>query len=291
MVSSPHSPAPGSLPDPPVPSSLDEFSLAGATPEDISQGQMFRLIKTIIPWEACQYHQVLPLSVEGKYLKLGMIDLDDAEALNYVRRTLGHIHCTVLPRLIDVDLLQHYLAAYQDQMQGEDSLDKSGPLRGTLFGPLVRGGTAMGSTVNRSSSSRSSSSRSSSPASSGMTAKTPGDGEGDRAGQGAAGCDSIREASTRETSTREASTHEASTREASTHEASAQDSKAQTPNITAGGAGSENTALNGGQKQESGPRAKSEPKDPATDRGWARPSGFVFNPNLSPTANAALGAR
>lgn len=114
---------------------LDEFSLAGVTPEEINQKQMFRLIRTLIPLEACQYHQILPLSVEGKYLKLGMVDLDDAEALNYVRRTLGYIHCTLLPRPISTDLLQQQLEQCQQHLDQEDSQGSSGPL-GPVSGGL-----------------------------------------------------------------------------------------------------------------------------------------------------------
>jgi len=118
---------------PPSNPALDEFSLAGVTPEDINQKQIFRLIKTLIPLEVCQYHQILPLSVEGKYLKLGMTDLDDDEALNFVRRTLGYIHCTLLPRPISVELLQAQLAHYQQHLQN-DSQGARGPI-----GPLSGG--------------------------------------------------------------------------------------------------------------------------------------------------------
>jgi len=91
---------------------LEEFSVAIDLGEEINQAQMFRLMDTILPVEACVYHQILPLAVEGKYLKLGMVDLDDQEALAYVQRTLGYIHCTLLPRPLSVDLLQQKLTDY-----------------------------------------------------------------------------------------------------------------------------------------------------------------------------------
>lgn len=103
------------LPSPNANNPLLEFSVSADAADEINRDQMFRLLDTILPLEACWYHQVLPLSVEGKYMKLGMVDLDDEEATSYVRRALGHIHCTLLPRPISLSLLQHHLGEYQQQ--------------------------------------------------------------------------------------------------------------------------------------------------------------------------------
>lgn len=60
--------------------------------------QVFRLIDSILPFEACLYHQLLPLSLEGSRLKLGMVNLDDAAALDYVRRILAYMNCSLVPQ-------------------------------------------------------------------------------------------------------------------------------------------------------------------------------------------------
>ncbi len=57
----------------------------------------FRLIDSILPFEACLYHQILPLSLEGSRLKLGMVNLDDSAALDYVRRILSYMNCSLAP--------------------------------------------------------------------------------------------------------------------------------------------------------------------------------------------------
>jgi type II secretory ATPase GspE/PulE/Tfp pilus assembly ATPase PilB-like protein len=80
--------------------------------QEINTEHMFRLIETILPFEACLYHQVLPLAVEGQYLYLGMVDLQDQDALSYVRRMIGYINCTLVPRSISSNLHQAMLSAY-----------------------------------------------------------------------------------------------------------------------------------------------------------------------------------
>lgn len=88
----------------------------GLPPSEDSTGinteHMFRLIESILPFEACLYHQVLPLSVEGKYLSLGMVDPHDPIALSYVRQMIGYIHCALIPKPISSNLHQAMLSAY-----------------------------------------------------------------------------------------------------------------------------------------------------------------------------------
>ena len=74
--------------------------------------QVFRLIDSILPFEACLYHQVLPLSLEGSHLKLGMVNLDDAAALDYVRRILAYMNCSLVPQTLATDVHHAALSAY-----------------------------------------------------------------------------------------------------------------------------------------------------------------------------------
>lgn len=80
----------------------------------------FRLVDSILPFEACLYHQMLPLSLEGSRLKLGMVNPDDTAALDYVRRILAYMNCSLVPQPIASDV--HYAAlsaylSYSDQQK------------------------------------------------------------------------------------------------------------------------------------------------------------------------------
>jgi len=74
--------------------------------------QAFRLVDSILPFEACLYHQILPLSLEGSRLKLGMVDTDDTTALDYVRRILAYMNCSLVPQSIASDIHYAALSAY-----------------------------------------------------------------------------------------------------------------------------------------------------------------------------------
>lgn len=74
--------------------------------------QVFRLIDSILPFEACLYHQVLPLSLEGSRLKLGMVTLEDSAALDYVRRILAYMNCSLTPHTISSEVHHSVLTAY-----------------------------------------------------------------------------------------------------------------------------------------------------------------------------------
>ncbi len=55
--------------------------------------QTFKLIDTVIPFEVCLYHQVIPISLENNNLKLGMVNHKDHIALDYIRRILAYLNC------------------------------------------------------------------------------------------------------------------------------------------------------------------------------------------------------
>jgi Type II secretion system (T2SS), protein E, N-terminal domain len=74
--------------------------------------QMFQLIDSILPFEACLYHQVLPLALKGTHLNLGMVNPSDSAALDYVRRILAYMNCSLVPEKIDAEKHQTALSAY-----------------------------------------------------------------------------------------------------------------------------------------------------------------------------------
>ncbi|MEX0271060.1 hypothetical protein AB3R30_18140 [Leptolyngbyaceae cyanobacterium UHCC 1019] len=78
----------------------------------VNTEQAFRLIDSILPFEACLYHQILPLALEGSRLTLGMVDTDDTTALDYVRRILAYMNCSLVPQLIASDVHYAALSAY-----------------------------------------------------------------------------------------------------------------------------------------------------------------------------------
>lgn len=73
---------------------------------------VFRMIDGLLPFEACLYHQLLPLALEGSRLKLGMVNPGDTTALDYVRRILSYMNCSLVPEHIPAETHQRILSAY-----------------------------------------------------------------------------------------------------------------------------------------------------------------------------------
>lgn len=73
---------------------------------------MFRLIDKLLPFEACLYYQILPITLEGTCLKLGMVNPTDTASLDYVRRILAYQHYSLETQPIAADALQAILSAY-----------------------------------------------------------------------------------------------------------------------------------------------------------------------------------
>lgn len=95
-------------------SSTSPSSAASQTEQAVEPDteQVFRLIDSILPFEACLYHQILPLTLEGSRLRLGMVNLDDTSALDYVRRILAYMNCSLVPQPMSCDLHHQLLSAY-----------------------------------------------------------------------------------------------------------------------------------------------------------------------------------
>lgn len=78
----------------------------------INSNQIFPLIDTVVPFEACLYYQVLPLSLFGNILKLGVVDPQDDSALDYVQRILAYMNCSVTTEVISSQTQHSMLSAY-----------------------------------------------------------------------------------------------------------------------------------------------------------------------------------
>ncbi|UNU22721.1 GspE/PulE/PilB domain-containing protein [Microcoleus vaginatus] len=74
--------------------------------------RIFQLIDTVVPFEACLYYQVLPLSLEGNRFKLGVVDAQDDSALDYVQRILAYMNCSVTTEQIASETQRSMLSAY-----------------------------------------------------------------------------------------------------------------------------------------------------------------------------------
>ncbi|MBV9387985.1 MAG: hypothetical protein JOZ78_16300 [Chroococcidiopsidaceae cyanobacterium CP_BM_ER_R8_30] len=78
----------------------------------VDTDQMFRLIDSVLFFEACLYHQVLPLALEENRLMLGMVNPEDTAALDYIRSLLSHMKCSLVPQRMAGDDHQALLSAY-----------------------------------------------------------------------------------------------------------------------------------------------------------------------------------
>ncbi len=97
-----------------------------------NQQQMFTLIEQLLPLEACLYYRVLPLSLDGSRLNLGMVDPDDTAAADYVRRLLSYINCSIVSRPISLDGHHAMLTRYLNYSQkGAPALSGGTPTANT----------------------------------------------------------------------------------------------------------------------------------------------------------------
>ncbi len=74
--------------------------------------QIFALIDNILPFEACLYYQILPLSVEGSRVRLGVVDPQDSSALDYARRLLSYLNCSLVSEEISSETQRSILSSY-----------------------------------------------------------------------------------------------------------------------------------------------------------------------------------
>lgn len=87
--------------------------------------QMFELIDSILPFEACLYHQVLPMKLIGSKLHLGMVDMSDKVAIDYFRNLMAYLNCAVVPEEISSQTHQKMLSAYLNQASKQEKSGQS----------------------------------------------------------------------------------------------------------------------------------------------------------------------
>jgi type II secretory ATPase GspE/PulE/Tfp pilus assembly ATPase PilB-like protein len=80
--------------------------------QELEDEQIFILIESLLSFEACLYHQILPLKIEDNSLWLGMVSPEDSVALDYVRRILSYINCNLVTVAIKGDTHRNILSAF-----------------------------------------------------------------------------------------------------------------------------------------------------------------------------------
>ena len=118
---------------------MDAFGNPLELPAHISPHKVFELVDQALPFEVCLYHRVLPLSIEGKQLHLGMVDIHDEQALDYVSRIAAYSdrHLTTVPLAghIHQVLLSAYLH-HNSQPAGTAAITETAPERDETISSL-----------------------------------------------------------------------------------------------------------------------------------------------------------
>jgi type II secretory ATPase GspE/PulE/Tfp pilus assembly ATPase PilB-like protein len=95
--------------------------------QGIEREQVFQLIESFLSFEACLYHQVVPLKMENNSLLLGMVNPEDSAALDYVRRILSYIKSTLVSETITGDIHRKILSAYLNYKNTSPSATQQEP--------------------------------------------------------------------------------------------------------------------------------------------------------------------
>jgi type II secretory ATPase GspE/PulE/Tfp pilus assembly ATPase PilB-like protein len=91
--------------------------------------QTFQLMDSLLPYEICSYHQILPLAVQGESLILGMVDPQNVSVLDYVRPILKPKNYFIKRRTLEGKVYKEVLAQYKEyqkqqrvEEEGDDSI-------------------------------------------------------------------------------------------------------------------------------------------------------------------------
>ncbi|BCL35176.1 pilus assembly protein PilB [Nostoc sp. MS1] len=82
--------------------------------------QIFQLIDSLLPFEVCLYHQILPLKLQDNQLSLGMVNPEDSGALEYVNRIVSYIKGTMNTQKITDEIHRTLLSKYLSNKNTSD---------------------------------------------------------------------------------------------------------------------------------------------------------------------------
>ncbi|MEN9239862.1 MAG: hypothetical protein Q6J68_03825 [Thermostichales cyanobacterium SZTDM-1c_bins_54] len=80
------------------------------------------LIAQFLPVEICIYYQVVPISTDYESLVLGMVDIEDLAALDYVGKLLGYSELKIQPQPLTIEEHQELIAYYFSHPPAEAEL-------------------------------------------------------------------------------------------------------------------------------------------------------------------------
>ncbi len=80
--------------------------------EESEREPIFKLIDNLLSFEACLYHQILPLRLEENQLLLGMVHAQDGGALDYVSRIVSYLNYTITTQEIAAETHRSILSLY-----------------------------------------------------------------------------------------------------------------------------------------------------------------------------------
>ena len=83
----------------------------------LNHEQIFQLIDKALSFEACLYHQVLPLALEGDRVVLGMVNPEDTAAIEYVGRILSYMNYSLVAQPMAVEAHKALLSTYLNRSQ------------------------------------------------------------------------------------------------------------------------------------------------------------------------------
>ncbi len=78
----------------------------------LNHEQIFQLIDKALSFEACLYHQVLPLALEGDRVVLGMVNPEDTAAIEYVGRILSYMNYSLVAQPMALEAHKALLSTY-----------------------------------------------------------------------------------------------------------------------------------------------------------------------------------
>ncbi|BAY36680.1 hypothetical protein NIES2111_10110 [Nostoc sp. NIES-2111] len=87
--------------------------------------QIFQLIDSLLPFEVCLYHQILPLKLQDNQLSLGMVNPEDSGALEYVNHIVSYLKGTMNTQEITDEIHRTLLSKYLSHKNTSDLEAKS----------------------------------------------------------------------------------------------------------------------------------------------------------------------
>ncbi|BAT55560.1 hypothetical protein NOS3756_45480 [Nostoc sp. NIES-3756] len=87
--------------------------------------QIFQLIDSLLPFEVCLYHQILPLKLQDNQLWLGMVNPEDSGALEYVNHIVSYLKGTMNTQDITDEIHRTLLSKYLSHKNTSDLEAKS----------------------------------------------------------------------------------------------------------------------------------------------------------------------